>query len=117
MLDFLKNLLRGSNEAEIRKVTPLAEKIDQMEPQFKAMTDDELRGQTAAFRERLAKGETLDGLLPEAYAVVREAAVRTLGQRPFRVQLIGAIILHQGRIAEMRTGDRKSTRLNSSHRT
>ncbi len=108
MLDFLKNLLRGSNEAEIRKVTPLAEKIDQMEPKFKAMTDDELRGQTAAFRERLAKGETLDGLLPEAYAVVREAAVRTLGQRPFRVQLIGAIILHQGRIAEMRTGEGKT---------
>ena len=108
MFDFLKNLLRGSNEAEIRKVTPLADKIDQLEPKFKAMTDDELRGQTAAFRERLAKGETLDGLLPEAYAVVREAAVRTLGQRPFRVQLIGAIILHQGRIAEMRTGEGKT---------
>ncbi len=108
MLDFLKNLLRGSNEAEIRKVAPLAEKIDQLEPKFKAMTDEELRGQTAAFRERLAKGETLDGLLPEAYAVVREAAVRTLNQRPFRVQLIGAIILHQGRIAEMRTGEGKT---------
>jgi preprotein translocase subunit SecA len=108
MFDFLKNLLRGSNEAEIRKISPLVDKIDQLEPKYKAMTDDELRGQTAAFRERLAKGETLDDLLPEAYAVVREAAVRTLGQRPFRVQLIGAVVLHQGRIAEMRTGEGKT---------
>ncbi len=108
MFDFLKNFLKGSNEAEIRRLKPLLDRIDQLEPTMQAMTDDELRGQTALFRQRLQGGETLDDLLPEAYATVREAAVRTLGQRPFRVQLVGAIVLHQGRIAEMRTGEGKT---------
>jgi preprotein translocase subunit SecA len=108
MFEFLKNLLRGSNEAEIKRLRPLVDKIDALEPKFQAMTDAEMNGLTAAFRERLEKGETLDDLLPEAYAAVREAAVRTLGQRPFRVQLIGAVVLHQGRIAEMRTGEGKT---------
>ena len=108
MFEFLKNLLKGSNEAEIKRLKPLVDKIDALEPKFQAMTDAEMNGLTAAFRERLSKGETLDDLLPEAYAAVREAAVRTLGQRPFRVQLIGAIVLHQGRIAEMRTGEGKT---------
>ena len=108
MFEFLKNLLKGSNEAEIKRLKPLVDKIDALEPKFQAMTDAEMNGLTAAFRERLSKGETLDDLLPEAYAAVREGAVRTLGQRPFRVQLIGAIVLHQGRIAEMRTGEGKT---------
>jgi len=108
MFDFLKNLLKGSNEAEIKRLKPLADKIDALEPKFQAMSDQEMSALTGQFRERLAKGETLDDLLPEAYAAVREAAVRTLGQRPFRVQLIGAIVLHQGRIAEMRTGEGKT---------
>ena len=108
MFEFLKNLLRGSNEAEIKRLKPLADKIDALEPKFQAMTDAEMNNLTAAFRERLASGEALDDLLPEAFAAVREAAVRTLGQRPFRVQLIGAIVLHQGRIAEMRTGEGKT---------
>jgi len=108
MLDFLKSFLKGSNEAEIRRLKPTVDKIDQLEPRMQAMTDDELCGQTALFRQRLKDGETLDDLLPEAYATVREAAVRTLGQRPFPVQLIGAIVLHQGRIAEMRTGEGKT---------
>ncbi len=108
MFDFLKNLLRGSNEAEIKRLRPLLDKIDAQEPKFQAMTDEEMGGLTAHFRERLSKGETLDDLMPEAYAAVREAAMRTLGQRPFRVQLIGAIVMHQGRIAEMRTGEGKT---------
>ena len=100
--------MRGSNEAAIKKVRPLVDKIEALEPKFKAMTDDEMHQLTESFRERLKAGETLDDLLPEAYAAVREAAVRTLGQRPFPVQLIGAIVLHQGRIAEMRTGEGKT---------
>ena len=106
--DFIKNLLRGSNEAEIKRLRPLIGKIEALEPKFQAMTDEEMHGLTGAFRDRLAAGEALDDLLPEAYAAVREAAVRTLGQRPFPVQLVGAIVLHQGRIAEMRTGEGKT---------
>ena len=108
MMDFIVNFLRGSNEKEVRRVKPLVDKIEALEPTFQAMTDEELRGQTARFRERLSAGETLDDLLPEAFAAAREAAVRTLGQRPFRMQLVGAIVLHQGRIAEMRTGEGKT---------
>jgi preprotein translocase subunit SecA len=106
--DIIKNLLRGSNEAAIRKIRPLVDKIEALEPKFQAMTDDEMHQLTESFRDRLKAGETLDDLLPEAYAAVREAAVRTLGQRPFPVQLVGAIVLHQGRIAEMRTGEGKT---------
>ena len=106
--DIIKNLLRGSNEAALKKLRPLVEKIEALEPKFQAMSDDEMHGLTEGFRARLKAGETLDDLLPEAYAAVREAAVRTLGQRPFPVQLLGAIVLHQGRIAEMRTGEGKT---------
>ena len=83
-------------------------KINALEPRFKAMTDDELKAMTHAFRERLAAGETLDDLLPEAFAVVREAAKRTLGQRHFDVQLVGGMVLHDGHIAEMKTGEGKT---------
>ena len=108
MFDFLKKFLTTSNESEIKKLWPLVDKIEALEPTFEKMTDGELRGQTEIFRARLDKGETLDDLLPEAYAAVREAAKRALGQRPFRVQLLGGIVLHQGRIAEMRTGEGKT---------
>ena len=108
MFEFLKKMLSGSNEGELKKIWPIVDRIDALESRYQAMSDEELRGQTALFRERLGKGETLDDILPEAYAVVREAAVRALGQRPFRVQMVGGIVLHQGRIAEMRTGEGKT---------
>ncbi|MEA5070272.1 MAG: preprotein translocase subunit SecA, partial [Christensenellaceae bacterium] len=108
MFDFLKKLLAGSNDREVKKIWPLVDRIDALEPAYQKMSDSELRGQTALLRERHQKGESLDDLLPEAYAVVREGAVRSIGQRPFRVQLLGGIVLHQGRIAEMRTGEGKT---------
>ena len=79
-----------------------------MEPEMEKLSDEELRGKTDEFKKRLAEGETLDDILPEAYAVVREASKRTIGLRHFRVQLIGGVILHQGRITEMRTGEGKT---------
>ena len=96
------------SEHEIKRIMPIVEKINALEPRFKEYSDQQLAEMTNEFKGRLAKGETLDDILPEAYAVVREAAVRTLGQRAFDVQLIGAIILHQGRIAEMKTGEGKT---------
>src|SRR5690606_22957081 len=82
--------------------------VNQLEPAMQALTDEQLTAKTAEFRERLAKGETLDGLMPEAFAVVREAGRRVLGMRHFDVQLIGGAVLHQGKIAEMRTGEGKT---------
>ncbi len=96
------------SEREIKRVKPIAEEIESLEPQFEKLSDDELRGKTEEFKKRLEDGETLDDILPEAYATVREAAKRTLGQRHYFVQLIGGIILHQGRIAEMKTGEGKT---------
>ncbi len=93
---------------ELKRIMPLVERIESLRPQMQALTDEELRGNTARFKERLAKGETLDDLLPEAFATVREAGRRVLNMEHFRVQLIGGIILHQGRIAEMRTGEGKT---------
>ena len=93
---------------EIKRVMPLVNKINELEPQIKALTDLELKGKTAEFRSRLLAGETLDDILPEAFAVVREASKRVLAMRHFDVQLIGGIILHQGRIAEMKTGEGKT---------
>ena len=108
MFDFFKRILSGSNEAEVRKLMKIVDAIEAQEAKMQAMTDAELRGQTALFRERLQKGETLDDLMVDALAAVREGANRALGQRAFRVQLVGAIVLHQGRIAEMRTGEGKT---------
>ncbi len=99
----------GTHSArEVKKLQPLADKIEALEPKFRTLTDDELRAKTEQFKQRLAQGETLDDILPEAFATVREAADRVLGMRPFRVQLIGGIVLHQGRIAEMKTGEGKT---------
>jgi len=100
--------LFDSNEAELRRLRKVVEKINALEAGTKALSDDALRARTADFRDRLAKGETLDDILPEAFAVVREAARRTLGQRHFDVQLMGAMALHKGHIAEMKTGEGKT---------
>ncbi len=101
-------LLGTSPEAKLKKLSPLVEKINAFEPKMQALKDSELRKKTSEFKQRLASGETLDDILPEAFAVVREASVRTLGMRHFDVQLIGGIVLHQGRIAEMKTGEGKT---------
>ena len=108
MFNKLKEALGMGVEAQLRPLRKQADAIEQLEPNYVKMSDTELRGQTALLKERFAKGETLDDLLPEAFATVREAAKRTLGLRPFNVQLIGGIVLHQGRIAEMKTGEGKT---------
>ena len=106
-MDIIKKLFNYS-EKEVKRVMPLVEKINGLEDSMKKLSDSELRQKTDEFKKRLSNGETLDDILPEAFAVVREASVRVLGMRPFDVQLIGGIILHQGRIAEMKTGEGKT---------
>ena len=96
------------SERELKKIQPTVDKILALEPEYKALSEDALRAKTAEFKQRLAEGETLDDLLPEAFAAIREAADRVLGMRPYPVQLMGGIILHQGRIAEMKTGEGKT---------
>lgn len=97
-----------SSQREVKAITPLVDKIESLEEEYKALTDQQLQAKTPEFKERLQNGETLDDILPEAFAACREAAWRVLGMRPYRVQLIGGIILHQGRIAEMKTGEGKT---------
>ncbi|MDO4344595.1 MAG: preprotein translocase subunit SecA [Eubacteriales bacterium] len=96
------------SEHELKRIKPLVDKVESLRPEMQAMSDAQLRAKTDEFKKRLSEGETLDDLLPEAFAVVREAAKRTIGMEPYRVQIIGGIILHQGRIAEMRTGEGKT---------
>ena len=96
------------SDHELKKIYPVADKIEALEEEYKALTDAQLQAKTAEFKERLQNGETTDDILPEAFATVREAADRVLGMRPYRVQLIGGIVLHQGRIAEMKTGEGKT---------
>ena len=96
------------SERELKRIEPLVDKIEELRPAMQALSDEELRAKTDEFKKRFADGETLDDLLPEAYATVREAARRVLNMEPYRVQLIGGIIMHQGRIAEMRTGEGKT---------
>ncbi|MBC7323682.1 MAG: preprotein translocase subunit SecA, partial [Moorella sp. (in: Bacteria)] len=107
MLGILRNLL-DDNARDIKKLSRQVEVINELEPEVRALSDADLRGKTAEFRRRLDNGETLDELLPEAFAVVRETSRRVLGQRHFDVQLMGGIVLHQGRIAEMKTGEGKT---------
>ncbi|HET6453911.1 MAG TPA: SEC-C metal-binding domain-containing protein [Armatimonadota bacterium] len=107
MMGFVNWIFSG-NEREIGKLRKVAEMINAFEPALEALSDEQLRGKTQEFRDRLANGETLDDLLTEAFAVVREAAKRVIGQRHFDVQMVGGIVLHQGRIAEMRTGEGKT---------
>ncbi|MBR4435695.1 MAG: preprotein translocase subunit SecA [Clostridia bacterium] len=107
-MGFIDKLLGTTSEHKIKKIRPLVKRINELEDGIKALSDEQLRAKTDEFKQRFKNGETLDQLLPEAFAVVREAAVRTIGQRHFDVQLIGGIVLHQGKIAEMRTGEGKT---------
>jgi len=107
-MGLIQKIFGTHSENELKRIYPIADAIEAMEPAMQALSDSELKGKTKEFKERLLAGETLDDILPEAYAVVREAAVRTLGMKHYRVQLIGGIILHQGRIAEMKTGEGKT---------
>ena len=103
-----KKLFGTYSEKQLKKIEPIADKIEALSDKYSAMDDETLKGQTAILKERLANGETLDNILPEAFATVREASWRVLGKRHYRVQLIGGIVLHQGRIAEMKTGEGKT---------
>ena len=107
-MGLLTKIFGSRSQKEIKKIQPLVDKILALEPEYSALSEEELRGKTAEFKQRLAQGETLDDLLVEAFAAVREAAWRVLGMRPYPVQLLGGIILHQGRIAEMKTGEGKT---------
>ena len=107
-MNVFKKIFGTSSQREVKAILPLVDKIEGLEEEYKALTDAQLQAKTPEFKQRLAGGETLDDILPEAFAACREAAWRVLGMRPYRVQLIGGIILHQGRIAEMRTGEGKT---------
>ncbi|WP_313132758.1 preprotein translocase subunit SecA [Anaerocolumna sp.] len=107
-MGFLEKIFGTHSERELKLVYPIVDKIEALEPAMEKLSDDELRNKTLEFKNRLKNGETLDDIIVEAYAVVREAAKRTLGMRHYRVQLIGGVVLHQGRITEMRTGEGKT---------
>ncbi len=107
-MGFLKSLFASYSEKQIKKIIPLVDEIEALAPKFSAMSNDDLRAYTDKLKGDLAEGKTLDDILPEAFALVREADDRVLGKRPFRVQLMGGILLHQGRIAEMKTGEGKT---------
>ncbi len=108
MLGLVKKIFGDYSDREIKRMSKIVERINEIEPQFEALSEEELQGKTNEFKLRLEKGETLDDLLPEAFAVVREASKRTLGMRHFDVQLIGGMVLHDGNIAEMKTGEGKT---------
>ena len=107
-MGLLKSIFGDYSSRELKSIYPIVDKIEALGDEYKALTDAELQAKTPEFKERLANGETLDDILPEAFATVREAADRVLGMRPYRVQLVGGIVLHQGRIAEMKTGEGKT---------
>lgn len=108
VFNFLTKVFGSKNERELNRIKPNVEMINKLEPELKAMSDEQLRSRTSIFKERIEKGEPLDSILPEAFATIREASVRTLNMRHFDVQLIGGIVLHQGMIAEMKTGEGKT---------
>ncbi len=108
MFGFLREIVGDSNERELKRLQPIVKEINQLEPEFEKLSNEQLRAMTNEFKQRLQKGEELDDILPEAFAAVREAAKRTLGQRHFDVQLLGGLVLHQGKIAEMKTGEGKT---------
>jgi len=107
-MSILNKIFKSYSEKEVKRITPLVDSIETFDSAMQSLSDEELKGKTEEFKERLSKGETLDDILPEAFAVVREAATRTLGQKHYREQLMGGIVLHQGRIAEMKTGEGKT---------
>src|SRR5260221_2835245 len=104
----LAKVVGTENQRELKRLKPVVAQVNEFEPAIQALTDDQLRGKTVEFRQRLANGDTLDDLLPEAFAVVREAGRRMLNMRHFDVQLIGGAVLHKGKIAEMKTGEGKT---------
>src|SRR5919108_5417692 len=104
----IKKIVGSKNERELKRLWPIVERIGAMEPEMQRLSDDQLRNKTSEFKERFAKGEALDSILPEAFAVCREAGKRVLGMRHFDVQLIGGMVLHRGCIAEMKTGEGKT---------
>ncbi|MAF56365.1 MAG: preprotein translocase subunit SecA, partial [Ponticaulis sp.] len=108
MLQLAKKLFGSSNERQIKPYRARVQRINAMEPVIEALSDSALRGKTAEFKQKLANGATLDDILEEAFAVVREASKRAMGMRHFDVQLIGGMVLHSGNIAEMRTGEGKT---------
>lgn len=107
-MSLVQKMFGTHSERELKRITATVDKIEALRPTMQALSDDELRGKTREYKKRLEEGETLDDLLPEAFATVREAAKRVLNMEHYRVQLIGGIILHQGRIAEMKTGEGKT---------
>ncbi len=108
IVEVLKKIFGSQNERTLKRLQPIVEEINSFEPQIQKLSDEELRAKTGEFRQRLENGQELDDILPEAFAVAREGSVRALGMRPFDVQLIGGIVLHQGKIAEMKTGEGKT---------
>ena len=108
VLNLLTKVFGSQNERELKRLQPIVDQTNALEPAMQALSDEELKAQTAAFKQRIDQGETLDDILPEAFATVREASMRTLNMRHFDVQLIGGIVLHQGKIAEMKTGEGKT---------
>ena len=107
-MGLLTKIFGTRSDREIKRIQPIVNKILSLEGEYKALSEEALKGKTQEFKNRLAAGETLDDILPEAFAAIREAADRVLGMRPYPVQLIGGIVLHQGRIAEMKTGEGKT---------
>ena len=107
-MGLIQKIFGTYSERELKSIYPIADKIEALEEEYRGLTDEQLQAKTPEFKQRLQQGETLDDILPEAFAAVREAADRVLGLRPYRVQLIGGIVLHQGRIAEMKTGEGKT---------
>ena len=107
-MSLLTKLFGTYSDRELKQIYPIVDKIEALEPEYQALSDTELAAKTPWFKERLANGESLDDILPEAFAAAREASVRVLGMRPYRVQLVGGVVLHQGRIAEMKTGEGKT---------
>ena len=107
-MKLLEKIFGTHSSRELKRIEPIVEEIEGLQAEYRQKSDEELLAKTAEFKERLSKGETLDDILPEAFATVREAATRTLQMTPYRVQLIGGIVLHQGRIAEMKTGEGKT---------
>jgi len=108
MSNILNKIFGDPNEKELKKIQPVVDEINKLEEKFQGFSDEELKNQTNLFRDRLKKNETLDQLLPEAFAVVREVSKRVMKQRHYNVQLIGGIVLHQGNISEMKTGEGKT---------
>ena len=107
-MGFLEKVFGTYSEREVKKLQSIADKIEALDEGMQKLTDEELQAKTVEFKERIQKGESLDSLLPEAFAVCREASSRVLGMKHFRVQLLGGMVLHQGRIAEMKTGEGKT---------